>query len=270
MRTRAKVLTVAVAMVTTFAILPTLGAAAAEPLEDGSYDVVIGEQTYTVEVVEGVPEIEGAEGVAFTFSFDEETQRVLDEFEVDVDGVTYEVEVEDDGTATVTEDEADEPADDEDDSEDADDDSEDEAEGTEEDLEDLDEVEVAVEDDEDAVEDDAHGQVVSTVAQCAPRGWQAREAGLPNHGFFVSAAASGGEVEFEADGETHTADLSSQEGADTFCELADELLAAADDDVEAAADEDGDVAGDRGRGSDGERGNGKGRASAPGQLKKNG
>lgn len=277
MRTRAKALTVAAAMVTTFAILPTLGAAAAEPLEDGSYDVVIGEQTYTVDVAEGVATVEGAEGVDFRFEYDPDSERVLDEFDVAVDGVVYEVEVDDDGTIKVTEDEVEEPAEEEADEGGADaqdDDSEEEIDG---DLEALDEGEVDDElNDQDDVEDGAHGQVVSTVAQCAPRGWQAREAGLPNHGVFVSAAARGEEVDFEVDGETHTVELADQDGADAFCELADELLAAAEndaddaDDAETAASDDGDVVGERGRGKDGERGNGKGRANAPGQLKKNG
>ena len=268
MRTRAKALTVAVAMVTTFAILPTLGAAAAEPLEDGSYDVAIGEQTYTVEVVEGVPEIDGADGVAFTFEFDEETERVLDEFEVDVDGVTYEVEVEDDGTVKVGEGEVDETAEEEESDADDSDESDEEAE----DEDDSGDVEALAEVDEDedevdtAAEDDAHGQVVSTVAQCAPSGREAREAGLPNHGFFVSAAARGEGIEFDGDGEPQTADLSSQEGADAFCELVDELLATASDDgvetAESADDTEDEGGNDRGRG--------KGRANAPGQLKKNG
>ncbi len=274
MRTRAKALTVAVAMVTTFAILPTLGAAAAEPLADGSYDVVIGEQTYTVAVVQGVPEIEGADGVEFTFTFDEDTERVLDEFDVAVDGVTYEVEVGDDGAVTVTEEEGEEPADEGE----SEDDGEEESEGDEDssdDLETLAETETLTEtedDADDADEDDgAHGALVSTVAQCAPNGRQARDAGLPNHGFFVSAAAKGEEVEFDVAGETHTFDLSSQEGADAFCALAERLLATAESDLDAAATDEVED-GDEGRGKSGERGNGKGkaRADAPGQLKKNG
>lgn len=280
MRTRAKALTVAAAMVLTFAILPTFGAAAAEPLEDGSYDVVIGESTYTVDVVEGTPAIEGAEGVEFTFAFDEETNRVLDEFDVTVDGVVYGVEVADDGTVTVTEDdgegegegEGEEPAEGEGEGDgegddpvegaDADGDDDDGDEDIEA-LEDDDDVEALEEGDE--VDDDGHGAIVSTVAHCAPKGKEAREAGLPNHGYFVSAAARGEVVEFEAGGEAHSADLSSQEGADAFCVLADELLAAAAEPGSAAA-EGGDSDGAGGKG----KGRGNGRADAPGQMKKDG
>lgn len=291
MRTRAKALTVAAAMLLTFAILPTFGAAAAEPLEDGSYDVVIEETTYTVDVVEGAPTIEGAEGVEFTFAFDEETNRVLDEFDVTVDGVAYDVAVADDGTVTVTEDGGDDQGD-EGDGEESESDGDDEDLGEGEDLEDEDDADdegdadggediEALEEGDDDVEaleegdeanDDGHGAVVSTVAQCAPKGWEARAAGLPNHGFFVSAAAKGEAVEFEADGQAHSADLSSQGGADAFCALAEELLAAAEVEpagpAAAGGDEDGD--GEDGGGKGKGRGNGNGRASAPGQVKKNG
>lgn len=271
MRTRAKALTVAAAMVTTFAILPTLGATAAEPLEDGSYDVVIGGQTYTVDVDEGAATVEGAEGADFRFEYDPDSERVLDEFDVAVGGVVYEVEVDDDGTIKVTEDEGEEPTTEEADADDADDEGE---EGDEEVDGDLEVLDVDEEDDEtdetDETDDDTHGRVVSTVARCAPGGWQARAAGLPNHGFFVRAAAHGESVEFEVDGEPRTADLSDQEGADAFCELANELLTADEDDAtdaDATAVEEDDAT-DDGRGRSGQRGNG--RAHAPGQLKKNG
>ena len=324
MRTRAKALTVAVAMVTTFAILPTLGAAAAEPLEDGSYDVAVGESTYTVGVVDGVPVVDEAEGVAFAFVYDEATGRVLDEFDVSVDGVAYDVVVADDGSVTVTAAEADGGADDGT----AEDTTGSDPEGTEGDgtatdgtggsdvVDETDETDETdgtdgsdvVEEDgteeleeSDEVEDDgdaAHGALVSTVAECAPRGRDAREAGLPNHGFFVRAAAHGEDVEFEADGETHVAALSTQEGADAFCALAADLMTAdaaeqatedepADqvtgeqptDDVadeepaaqtaEAREDEPKDRGNAKERGNAKDRSNaakrGKGRAGAPGQ-----
>lgn len=274
MRTRLKAVTVTVAMVTAFAILPTFGAAAAEPLEDGSYDVTIGETTYTVDVLEGAPTVEGADGVEFTFAFDE-TNRVLDEFDVTVDDVTYDVEVADDGTVTVSE-AGDEPAEEPTGDEGTEEDGEDLDEGDDEESGEGDDVETLEEDDDvetlEEGDDDGHGAVVSTVAKCAPNGKEARAAGLPNHGVFVSAAAKGEAVEFEVDGEAHSADLSSQAGADAFCALAEELLAAAEAAPEsAAAGEDGD--GQDGDGEDGGgrgKGGGHGRAGAPGQLKKSG
>ena len=241
MQMRAKVLTVATAMVTTFAILPTFGAAAAEPLEDGSYDVTVGEQTYTVEVVEGTPVIEDIEGVEFLFAFDEDTGRVLDEFDLTVDGTEYEVEVDDDGTATVTEDTDadtdDTDSDDEVETTDGDDDVEASDEDDEESDADEDDESDDIEAADEAEDDEAHGELVSSVAECAPTGRTARDAGLPNHGFFVSAAARGESVEFEVDGEVLTADLSTQEGADAFCTLATELLES--DDTDATGDDEG-------------------------------
>lgn len=297
MRMRAKALTVAAAMVTTFAILPTFGAAAAEPLEDGSYAVTVGGSTYTVEVVEGVPAVEGAEGVEFVFAYDEETGRVLDEFDVAAGDTTYDVTVAEDGTVQVTEatdDGAEDDAAEGDDQDTADgeeeqstedEDGEDgeEAAGSEEEgLAADDEVEPL--DDDEAAEDDAHGELVSTVAQCAPSGRVAREAGLPNHGFFVRAAAHGESVEFEVDGETLTADLSTPEGAEAFCALATELTEAAgetgtEEDVvepeDAATTAEGSDADGEGRGkgrsgsAKGGSGDAPGRSgAAPGRAKK--
>lgn len=75
------------------------------------------------------------------------------------------------------------------------------------------------EDSEDAaeVDDDTHGEIVSAVAACAPRG-QERVDGfdLPNHGAYVSAAAKGETLEV---GEGY--DLSTLEGATALCDQLD-------------------------------------------------
>lgn len=250
-------------------VLPALGASAA-PLEDGSYDVVVDEATYTVEVDDGTPTVAEADGVAFGFVFDQTTGRVLDEFTLTVDEFTYAVAVADDGS--VTTERLDDGA-----SEDdapvvmgpsADDDSQDEPGGDEPadgelaaDEDGLDEGAPLEGDDSegDGGEDEAdegHGELVSTVAGCAPRGRTARDAGLPNHGTFVRAAAQGTTVDFEVDGETHTADFTTPEGAAAFCTLAEELLAAAQaDEADTGDDGDapgrsGDAPGQRGRGGE--------------------
>ena len=292
MRMRAKALTVAAAMVTTFSILPTLGAAAAEPLEDGAYDVTVGESTWTVEVVDGAPAVDSAEGTEFIFEYSDEGV-VLDEFDLTVDGLTYDVAVADDGTVQVTAREVDEGAGEEtpdDDGEstvdgdgdgdatadgegdgeptvdgdgegDQDGDATVEGEGDEEVGSELDAT-----DEGDEAADDAHGELVSAVARCAPSGRAAREAGLPNHGFFVRAAAHGERVEFEVDGETHAADLTTPEGAEAFCALAAELTDAAAGTEEevtepAGTEEDVVAPGDAALEADDDEPSGKGRSS---------
>lgn len=297
MRMRTKALTVVIAMVTTFAILPTFGAAAAEPLDDGSYDVTVAESTYTVEVVDGIPAVDAGDAV-FAFEFDEETGRVLDEFTVTVDDTTYDVAVADDGTVTVTEatDEDDGAGDGDTDDGDTDDGVDDDADGDDADGDEGDDTDedVTGEDDEQGVtadEDDAddaadgeHGELVSTVAQCTLNGRVARDAGLPNQGYFVSAAARGEAVTFEVDGETLTADLTSLAGVEEFCALAADLVDAAgegttgEDGETTGTDEDGEAEGtdedlvqpeDAEAEADSDEAGVKGRSSeAPGQAKK--
>ena len=259
MRTKIKALVVVGAMLTTFAILPTLGAAAAEPLEDGSYAVTVGATTHTLEVIDGVPVVDERSGIIWDFAFNDDG-RVLDEFAVAVGELRYEVEVADDGTAYAavdgdpeTADEeagaplervVDEPATEEQDEVDEDDEDED--------------------DEDDDANDDNHGQLVSSVAQGAPSGKVAREAGLPNHGTFARAAARGETVDFEVDGEAYTADLTTPEGAAAFCALVEELIAAAEDTPteDSPAEGDPDEAEDTessDEDSEGKPGNGNGR-----------
>lgn len=269
MHARAKALTVLATMALTFAVLPTLGAAAAEPLADGSYDVTVGDAVYTLQVVDGVPIVDAVEGVEFQFRFDA-TGRVLDEFEVAVGDDAFEVEVAEDGSVSV------------DDGSTADDAERIERELLEvEEQQEVDEEPDADEEPEDETEEDGtHGELVSSVAKCAPSGKAAREAGLPNHGTFVRAVARGEAIEFEVDGTTHSADLTTPEGAAAFCALVDELLAAAEgaeaDEPEAEEPETGTEAeaeaeaGQRSNGKGNANGNGKGRDNAPGQQKKNG
>lgn len=63
-------------------------------------------------------------------------------------------------------------------------------------------------------DDDAHGEIVSAVAACAPRGQERVEGfDLPNHGAYVSAAAKGETLEV---GEGY--DLGTLEGATALCD----------------------------------------------------
>jgi len=115
---------------------------------------------------------------------------------------------------------------------------------------------------EESVEDDTHGEVVSMVAQCAPRGKLLKGTGV-NHGTFVSAVASGnpvvvpavveGEVDLEG-GEEFT--VQTVEDAEWLCEaleaFADDLTAAqsSDDEVDAASSGDQKAAkGNKGKGA---------------------
>lgn len=219
-------------------VLPALSASA-EPLEDGSYVVVLDEATHTIVVDDGTPVVAEADGVAFGFVFDQTTGRVLDEFTATVDGVLHEVEIAEDGTATVVQVDGapssqadpappvgteDTPGDDG--------------------VTEADEDGTPQSDDEDEQQrddevDDTHGGLVSTVAGCAPSGRAARDAGLPNHGTFVRAAAQGTTIEFDVDGVRHTADLSTPAGAEAFCSLAEQLLDEAADGADGADVEDG-------------------------------
>ncbi len=125
----------------------------------------------------------------------------------------------------------------------------------------------------DAVAAD-HGEVVRTVAACAPRGKVAKGLvpGVKNHGQLVRLAAHGETVRVAgvdpASGEEVEAafDLATLEGAASFCGLldlvvaADEALDAASDADEADADgEDAEARGrkDRDRGAKAERERGK-------------
>ena len=76
--------------------------------------------------------------------------------------------------------------------------------------------------DTDEVEDAAHGERVSTVAECAPRGRDAREARLPNHGYFVSAAARGLTIEFGPEDTPYN--LEDQADVAEFCLAVEALL----------------------------------------------
>lgn len=257
------------AMVTAFAVLPAMSASAVEPLEDGAYQVVIADQTYTVTVTDGQP-IHDGDRARFLFAFDDESGRVLSAFNVIVDDAVYDVEVADGGAAVVTPmsevddepteadlvtDEAteadDEPTEVEDtESEDDDVDSED--------ADDSGDADDSDADDSDEVDDPAHGDFVSRVSACAPRGREARELGLPNHGAFVSSAARGDSLTFDWDGGTWSHDFADGD-ADAACAAIEELVAAAEalrdepaPDAEAPADdpEPGDDAEEKAQGRD--------------------
>lgn len=117
--------------------------------------------------------------------------------------------------------------------------------------------------DDDGLTDTVHGEIVSTVAQCAPTGNTVRDVfnGVRNHGALVSAAARGGEVTVSVpvieDGALLTDttdsgttlvmtdtvfDLSTVDGAEDLClalelveranALADELAAQESDEVD--------------------------------------
>lgn len=89
--------------------------------------------------------------------------------------------------------------------------------------------------DTEEVDDDAHGEIVSAVAACAPRGQEGVDGfDLPSHGAYVSAAATGETLEV-GDGY----DLSTLEGATALCEDLDAARADAE-----APEDTGDSEGD--------------------------
>lgn len=102
---------------------------------------------------------------------------------------------------------------------------------------------VVIIDDEEEEADETHGEMVSMVAQCAPRGKLLKGTGV-NHGTFVSAVAGGnpvvvpavvdGEVDLEG-GEEFT--VESVEDAEALCEALEAFAA----DLEAAQEADEDV-----------------------------
>jgi hypothetical protein len=105
---------------------------------------------------------------------------------------------------------------------------------------------VLIVEDEEEVDDEAHGEMVSMVAQCAPRGKLLKGTGV-NHGTFVSAVAGGnpvvvpavveGEVDVEG-GEEFT--VETVEDAEALCEALEAFAA----DLEAAQAADVEDAGD--------------------------
>ncbi len=261
MLARVKIMTVFVTMVAMFAMLPALSAVAAEPLDDGTYTVAVEDQSLRLAVVDGEPLVSDAAGVEWVFSYDEDG-RVLDEFNVVVDGTAYEVEIGEDGTAFVKP--ADEPvvvepdptvplADDE----------------VEVDEDDEAEEEVEVEDEEDESEEDAgHGELVSAVAKCVPNGRTARDAGLPNHGAVVSAVAKGDTLEFTVADTDYVLDPA--EGAEAVCATMAEALAAGEAAAAEAAEAEGSEDARPGNGNKKSDGEAPGKSGdAPGKAKKN-
>lgn len=219
---RTTLLSTATAALVAMTVLPSIGAAAAEPLADGEYAFTVGEQEFVFGVVGGdATALEGA-----TFQTDGE-DNVLGELTFVLGEDVYEV-VFVDGVAEVAlvDDGAVDDADDDTESvEDADDADEDEDEDDTESVEDADDA-------DDEAEETSKGDLVSAVAACAPTGRDARELGWPNHGTFVSAAARGDEtltwtVVGEA-GETElTASLTTPDEVAAFCTMVDEAVAAA-------------------------------------------
>ncbi len=242
MQARLKIITVLVTMTAMFAMLPALSAVAAEPLDDGAYTVVAGGETLALQVTDGQALVADTPGVEWFFDYNEDG-RVLDEFDLVVDGLAYEVEIGEDGTAFVKPHDDDfvptppapeptlaveEPDDDEDD-----------------------EIEAVEEPEDDEAEDDGNGALVSAVAKCAPTGRTAREAGMPNHGEVVSAVAQGTPLTFTVAEVAYTID--GEAGAEAVCATLAEALAAGEAAAEAAAAEEGDEA---------RRGNGNAKAKA--------
>lgn len=250
MRRRTLALTSASAVVAAMTVLPAISAAAAEPLVDGAYAFGVAGSTITVTVADGAPgDVTGLpDGWLVEFSFDAEGV-LLNELVVTVpdgdDATVYDVTIDlldgdedgvvDDYTPTVVErlpddegtdpdEDVDEPQDVVEDPDEGDDDGEDPDEELDEQPEQ--EPDEVVEEPDELVEDDEagadHGAIVSTVAACAPRGREARDAGLPNHGYFVSAAARGESVTWTLVDDTGAetvleADLTTLDGATAFC-----------------------------------------------------
>ena len=140
----------------------------------------------------------------------------------------------------------------------------DEAEDAE-DAEDADEgvdEEAGVEDVDADETSELHGEIVSTVAHCAPRG-QERVDGfdLPNLGAYVSTAARGEVLSVEA-GEF---DLSTLEGAEQLCEAIDQARAdAADESSVDDAESGGTAPADAATTSPEQRGKGNGNGNGNG------
>lgn len=230
MGTRVKAMTILAAMVVTFAVLPTLGAAADEPLPDDTYNIVVpGDGSVYSFTVEDGTVTDQSEGVTWFFERNED-EKVIGELTLIVDGTSYKVEIKDDeievkvdGDAVVATDDPTDPP----------------TPATSEGPEEPDTDEDGDEADE---ADETHGDVVSTVAQCAPRGKDAKDLGLPTHGYFVSAAAAGASVEVEtADGPTEFP-LTTVEEAQTFCDAVPDIMATAQAAIDADADATGDDA----------------------------
>lgn len=182
----ASVVLTVMAIVTGLLLAPVTSARAAEPLPTGTYEVAVAGGEILLEVdADGDVALTASDGLVVQLDRDDDG-RVLDEFTVTTDVGTYviEIELEDDGTYAWSV--RQEPL---------------TADGA-----------------------TSLGDIVSTVAQCAPTGLVAQALGLPNHGSIVSTAASG--LTFQAEvtdpiRETVTvvtADFSTLEGAESFCD----------------------------------------------------
>lgn len=206
-----KTITLLAAMALTFAILPTLVAAAAEPLPDDTYEVVADGESYGFTVTDGIPTVDASVPADVEFDFRFRDGDVLDAFDLRVGDVVYEVRIKD-GEVKV----------------DLVDDGEDDG-GTftivlpTGDPDDPTEEPLAAEDDGDEAAGGADGDVVSMVAHCAPRGRLAKALDLPTHGYFVSAAAAGATVSVELDGASTDYDFSDMAAVEDFCAFADGL-----------------------------------------------
>lgn len=208
----ASILLTLAAFLAAIVLAPVTAASAAEPLPTGTYQLSIdgGEVTLTVAADRSVT-VAASDGLVVRLAFDELGQA-LDEFTVRSGETTYEVEIAiaDDGSYSTR----------------------------------------LRADDGDDGEPGIEGEVVSTVAGCAPGGLVAQSVGLPNHGTLVSAAASGlalaVEVTDPVTGATTAieADFSSVEGAEAFCAAIDAAVPSiaevramlAEERAEAAAD----------------------------------
>ncbi len=248
-RRRLGILTAAV--VASLTILPMSGAAAAEPLAVGAYDLVLDGKALSISIGEdGTPSIEAEDGLIVLLSYDE-LGRVLDVVRVETPDGAYELDVDvaRDGsyTQSVTAIGDDEVTDedvlvDEDASEPVVEDNASEDELLDEDVDASDD-DASDDEDEDELDteelEERHGAIVSTVAHCSPRGRTAKDGGWPNHGTFVSAAANGLPLEVTVTdpttGEptTISADLSTLAGAEAMCAaIAEHQAAVAASDVE--------------------------------------
>ena len=224
MGARVKAMTVLATMALTFAILPTFGASAAEPLPDGDYAFVVAEELVEFTVLDGDAFYDVRAGIEL--DFEEKDGDVVGEIEVRVDDGLWKVEIKDGktevtplGTVPVLTAPPPAPVDTETETEPATTSDEPvEEEPAEEDA--GDEGEPAT----TATDEASHGDIVSYVAQCAPRGRDAKDARLPTHGYFVSAAATGASISFEFGDVTEQFDLSDMPGAEEFCGQVDRLL----------------------------------------------
>jgi hypothetical protein len=203
---RNRLLAAAGATAVAIAVVPSIGASAAE-LGNGTYEPESNTALTVTVSDDGIVVIgDGVEDVtSFVLTVDDTSYTLAK----DAEGVWAATETLDEPTEEGTGEATEEPA-------------EETGEESDEPVDDGVETDDETGDEADDEAEAGRGAVVSTVAACAPRGREAREAGWPNHGTFVSAAARGEALTWtvvDEDGEQTFADvdLSTLEGATAFC-----------------------------------------------------